>query len=264
VGAKNEKEYLCAESSFQLRRQICYGGLFLPLGANRMKGHHQMLAIASVVLALPLLAYSQSATSQGSQGTQNAQAPIRGHHEATLMKPARAVLLRSLDSVKDQNGSSIQAKLTQTVTLSNGTKLPKNSVLLGQVTQDDMHRQGMSKLALRFNEARLKDGTTVPVRATIVGYFSPNTINTELGGEEITGQVPNSWTAKTLQVDQENVTKGVDLHSTIASKNSGVFVSTKKDDVKLRAGSELQFALGPGTAAMSNVGSSSSTSGGQS
>lgn len=224
-----------------------------------MKGHLQTLAIASAVLALPLLAFPQSATSQGSQDTQNAQAPIHGHHEATLMKPARAVLVRTLDSVKDQNGATIQAKLTQTVTLSNGTKLPKNSVLLGHVTQDDMNRQGLSKLALRFDQARLKDGTTVPVRASIVGYFSPGTLNTELGSEDNTSQVPNSWTAQTLQTDQENVSSGVDLHSTIASKNSGVFVSTKKDDVKLRAGSEIQFALGPGNAAMSNGGSGSTS-----
>jgi hypothetical protein len=227
-----------------------------------MKGHRQLLAVASVVLALPLLAYSQTATSQGTQDKQNAQAPIQGHDEATLMKPVSAVLVQTLDSAKDQSGATVQARLTQTVTLTNGTKLPKNSVLLGQVTQDDMNQQGVSKLALRFDQARLKDGTTVPVRATIVGYFSPGTVNTELGPEEIGSQVPNSWNAQTLQVDQEDVSKGVDLHSAIASKNSGVFVSTKRDDVKLRAGSELQFAVGPGSPM--STGGSSSASGGQS
>jgi hypothetical protein len=227
-----------------------------------MKAHRQTLAIASVVLALPLLAYSQNSTIQGSQDTQNAQAPIQGHDEATLMKPVSAVLVQTLDSAKDANGATVQARLTQTVTLSNGTKLPKNSVLLGQVTQDDMNQQGVSKLALRFDQARLKDGTTVPVRATIVGYFSPGTVDAELGPEEIGGQVPNSWNAQTLQVDQEDVTKGVDLHSAIASKNSGVFVSTKRDDVKLRAGSEIQFAVGPGSP--TSTGGSSSAVGGQS
>jgi hypothetical protein len=227
-----------------------------------MKGHRQTLAIASMILALPLFAYSQSATSQGSQDTQNAQAPIQGHDEATLMKPASAVLVQTLDSAKDQKGATVQARLTQTVTLTNGTKLPKNSVLLGQVTQDDMNQQGASKLALRFDQARLKDGTTVPVRATIVGYYTQGTVETELGSEEAPSQLPNSWTAKTLQVDQEDVAKGVDLHSTIASKNSGVFVSTK-NDVKLRAGGEIQFAVGPGNAAASG-GGSASTSGGQS
>jgi hypothetical protein len=38
-------------------------------------------------------------------------------------------------------------------------------------------------------------------------------------------------------MDQENVVSGVDLHSKISSQNSGVFVSTKKADIKLHAGS---------------------------
>jgi hypothetical protein len=226
-----------------------------------MKGPRQTLAIASAVLALPLLAYSQS--SQGSQDTQGAQAPIQGQREATLMKPVRAVLVESVDADKNHDGSTVQARLTQKVTLTNGAELPKNTVLLGQVTQDDTHQQGLSKLALRFDQARLKDGTTVPVRATIVGYFSQNTLETEVGSEAITEQVSNGWSAKTLQLDEENVTKGVDLHSAIASKNSGVFVSSKKDDVKLKSGSEIQFAIAPASAATSN-GQSSSTGGGQS
>jgi hypothetical protein len=36
---------------------------------------------------------------------------------------------------------------------------------------------------------------------------------------------------------------GVDLHSRIASKNSGVFVSPKDKNVKLASGSELALAL---------------------
>jgi hypothetical protein len=229
-----------------------------------MKGHRQALAFASAVLALPLLAYSQSASSQGSQDIQGAQAPIQGHQEATLMKPVRAVLIDSVDADRNHDGSTVQARLTQKVTLTNGTELPKNTVLLGQVTQDDTHQQGSSKLALRFDQARLKDGTTVPVRATIVGYFSQNTLETEVGSEAITEQAANDWSAKTLQLDQENVTRGVDLHSAIASKNSGVFVSTKKDDVKLKSGSEIQFAIGPASAAATSNGQSSSTGGGQS
>ncbi len=211
-----------------------------------MKGHHQALAFAGAILALPLLAYSQSASSQNSQNMQGAQAPIAGHHEATLMKPVRAVLTQTLDADKDHQGHTVEAKLSQKVTLTNGTELPKNTMLLGKVTADDMHQQGTSKLALRFDEARLKDGKTLPVRATIVGYFAPGSAETELGPEDDTSaQVPNDWTAKTLQLDQENVLSGVDLHSKISSKNSGVFVSTKKDDVKLRAGSEIQFAIAP-------------------
>lgn len=46
-----------------------------------------------------------------------------------------------------------------------------------------------------------------------------------------------------LQIDEIGALSGVDLHSRIASKNSGVFVSTKKDDMKLSAGSEFALAI---------------------
>jgi hypothetical protein len=211
----------------------------------KMKGHRQALAFATAVLALPLFAYSQNATDQNSQSMQGSQAPIAGHHEATLMKPVRAELVKNLDAKKDHTGDTVQAKLAQKVTLSNGTELPKGTMLVGKVTTDDMQEQGMSKLALRFDQARLKDGTTVPVRASIVGYFGPGALDSEFSPDEGGAQMPNDWTAKTLEFDQMSVASGVDLHSRIASQNSGVFVATKKDDVKLKGGSEIQFAIAP-------------------
>jgi hypothetical protein len=36
-----------------------------------------------------------------------------------------------------------------------------------------MQQQGTSKLALRFVQARLKNGSSVPIKATIVGFYSP-------------------------------------------------------------------------------------------
>ena len=88
-----------------------------------------------------------------------------------MMKPASALLVKTLDASKDQSGETVDAKLAGKVTLTNGTELPKGTMLLGKVTADDMQQQGMSKLALRFDQARLKDGTTVPIRATIVGFL---------------------------------------------------------------------------------------------
>jgi hypothetical protein len=207
-----------------------------------MKGHHQALAFATAVLALPLFAYAQNATTQNF--TQDDQ------HEATLMKPASASLVETLDAVKDQPGSTVSAKLQGKVNLSDGTELPKGTILLGKITADDMQQQGTKKLALRFDQARLKDGTTIPIRATIVGFYAAN------GGE--INAPSNDWTANTLQYDQEGVTSGVNLHSAIASRNSGVFVSTKKDDVKLQQGSDIQFAI-----ARANGGQSGVQAGGQ-
>lgn len=210
-----------------------------------MKGHRQALALATALLAFPVFAYSQTPNNQSSM--QSIQAPIAGHHEASLMKPARAELVKNLDAAHDQSGQAVDAKLQSKVRLTNGTELPRGTMLLGKVTADDMQQQGRSKLALRFDEARLKDGTTVPIRATIVGFYGPEDASAEIDPQHAMALTSNDWTAKTVQLDQQDVLPGVDLHSKIASQNSGVFVSTKKDDVKLRQGSEIEFAIGPAT-----------------
>ena len=209
-----------------------------------MKGHSKALAFATAVLALPFFAYSQNTNTDDS--TEVA-------HQATLLRPASAVLVNSLDAVKDQSGYAVSAKLQGKVSLSDGTELPRGTVLLGKITADDSQQQGTSKLALRFDQARLKSGTIVPIRATIVG-FSPSD-ETDGPGEPVF----NPWTPNTVQMDQEDAVPGVDLHSKIASENSGVFVATKKDDVKLKQGSQIRFAIGP-----RNSGQNGMTAGGQS
>ena len=102
-----------------------------------------------------------------------------------------------------------------------------------------------SRLALRFSKAELKDGKLIPIKATIVGLFPPQAENGEGYNIAAGDQQPNGWNASTLQVDQIGVVSGVDLHSRIAARNSGVFVTTKKDDVKLSSGSELLLAIAP-------------------
>ena len=182
-----------------------------------MKGHRQVLLFATAVLALPLVAYTQNTTSSNFTAADK--------HEAALMKPVNAVLQTKLDGVKDPSGSAVSAKLEGKVDLNNGTELPKGTMLLGKVTADDMQQPGTSKLALRFDQARLKGGTTVPIRATIVGFYRPGVENEGDYG----GLMPNDWTRKTLEFDQEDIGSGIELHSKIDSKNSGVFVSSKKD-----------------------------------
>jgi hypothetical protein len=57
-------------------------------------------------------------------------------------------------------------------------------------------------------------------------------------------QTPNYWTDKILQVEQINAAPHADLHSDIASEDSGVFLSTDNHDVKIPAGSEIKLAVG--------------------
>jgi hypothetical protein len=56
----------------------------------------------------------------------------------------------------------------------------------------------------------------------------------------------NDWTSGTLQVEQMNAASHADLHSEIASDDSGVFTSRDNHYVKIPAGSEIELAIAKG------------------
>jgi hypothetical protein len=209
---------------------------------------------ASLMLGLPGVGYCQSNNSKSMDTQHSASSSAsstKAKTEAAHMVPARAYLVRKLDAKNDKPGSKFTAKLADTVHLKNGTELPRGTLLLGTVETDQMQMKGNSKLALRITTARLKDGKTIPLKATIVGVYAPETESA--GGYFVApGQEEaNDWNNKILTVDQLDVLPGVELHSRIAGQNSGVFVTKKKDDVKISGGSELALAIGD----KSNVGS---------
>jgi len=201
---------------------------------------------APVVLALPGVIYAQSNSSMNAKNSASSSATgssTQGKAEAAQMVPARAYLVRKLDAKDDKPGSQFTAKIADTVHLKDGTELPRGTDLLGTVATDELHMKGNSKLALRISEARLKDGKTIPIKATIVGVWQPGSETT--GGNFIAPgeEEANPWTSRTLSIDQIDVMPGVELHSRIAGQNSGVFVTSKKSDVKLSGGSELALAI---------------------
>ncbi len=207
-------------------------------------------AVFSLAMGVACLALTGAVMAQGQYGASAPAAsatadPGAGQQEAAVMVPAEANLVKPLDSRKVQPGSQFTATLAITVHLKDGTELPRGARLIGSVSTDDMQLSGNSKLALRITQAQLKDGKTIPIKATIVGIAAPGTPEYSAS---------NPWTQHTLQVDQVDVMAGVDLHSRIAGENSGVFVATKKDNVKLGSGSEFMLAI----ASQQNVSSAGS------
>jgi hypothetical protein len=194
-----------------------------------IKVYCKTLALTAVISAISIPALAQSV---------QASADSVGATEAAQMVAALATLPHALDADKDHLDSTFEVELSHKVTLSNGTVLPSHTVLNGRVTRDDMQATGKSEFALRFDQARLKNGKTVPIKATIVDIArsSPDTDGYASS---------NDWTSQTLTVEQLNAVSGVDLHSEIASNDSVVFVSTKRHDVKVPAGTELKLAIGP-------------------
>jgi len=194
------------------------------------------LSLAVLVPTFTLPAYTQPQPAQSQASSQDSAAP------AMHMVPARAALNGALVASKVKAGDEFRATLAEKVQLQNGPKLPAGTVLIGQISTDDTNQAGTSKLALRFTSAKLKDGQTVPIKATIVGILDTGLANEDTYRLNPNGQTPASWNDGTLTVDQIGAMNGVDLHSKIASQNSGVFVSTK-DNIKLVNGGELELAI---------------------
>ncbi|MGB6721967.1 MAG: hypothetical protein WBE72_14310 [Terracidiphilus sp.] len=214
-----------------------------------------VFAVACFALLIPRHAGAESMNAQATDHSAvgSSANPAAAQQEAAQMVSASAHLVKTLDARKAQAGTQFEAIMDGTVHLKNGTELPHGTLLIGTVATDQMRHGGASRLALRFTQAKLRDGKTVPIHAMIAGIAAPAD---ELGYTQ-SDDGPPSWSRQTLRVDEIGVESDVDLHSGIAGANSGVLVSTKKDDVKLAAGSRLSLAI-----AEKNNGNRNATSGG--
>jgi hypothetical protein len=160
--------------------------------------------------------------------------------------PGVVELTHALDAKKLAPDATIQMRLTHAVKLKDGTVLPKGTWLDATVAQDDMQVAGKSKLALRFTNARTKDGKTVPIKATILAVATQSQpITNNPDASETLLPVPNNLNNQPNVVDALGVSPGLDLHSKASSQNSGVFVSSK-DDIKLPLGTKMELALTSG------------------
>lgn len=191
-----------------------------------------------------------SAQGQDAKQTPSTAAPANDAGQSGSSDMVRGVvsLTRSLDAKKAQPGSTFEARLESSIHLKNGTDVPKGSLLVGQVGTDDMNQSGNSKLALRFTQAKLKGGNSIPIHATIIEVYPPSGFTgygsgATAGGTPLSEPDRTSFTSQMLKVDQVGAINGVDLHSNVTSRNSGVFVTTKGDDIKLAQGSQLALAI---------------------
>ena len=160
--------------------------------------------------------------------------------------PGVVELTHALDAKKLAPDATIQMRLTHAVHLKDGTVLPNGTWLNATVAQDDMQIEGKSKLALRFTDAKIKD-KTVPIKATILAVATESApVTNDPDASDVVLPVPSNLNNQPNDIDATGISSGVDLHSRASSQNSGVFVSTTKDDIKLPLGTKMELALAPG------------------
>lgn len=198
-----------------------------------------MAAAFSLVLMASPCAQLRGAA-QESANPQTADNNTTASGQATQMVPAQVALEKSLDAKKVKSGEQFQTSLTGKVHLKNGVELPSGTKLIGTVVTDNT-QSGNPTLALRFTQAQTKDGKSIPIKAMIVGVNPPQ----EGPPVDTTTEPANTWNYNAQQVDDVGVIGGIDLHSRVDSDNSGVFVATKKSDVKFAARSQFALVIEP-------------------
>lgn len=116
-------------------------------------------------------AQSTSAEQSATVNKQGMDASAAAAQSATL----NAVLSKSVDAKKAKEGDQVLAKTTQDATTSAGTKIPKNTKLVGHVTEVKAKAKGEanSSLGFVFDKAVLKGGQEVPLHAVIQAIAAP-------------------------------------------------------------------------------------------
>jgi hypothetical protein len=201
---------------------------------------------ALVLSVATTLAFSANVIAAQSMANQQTSQPdAAAIHEASEMVSARTALKENIDADSSQPGAPVRVVLRKSVRLTNGIELPAGTAIVGEVTTDDMNLSGTAKLALRFTEAELKNGTVVPIKATIMGVYPPESSDNDGNPVAPGDQELHVWNHKSVGVEEVNAIDGVNLESQVASGDSGVLVAAKKHDVKLKWDSEIALAIAP-------------------
>ncbi len=128
------------------------------------------------------------ASAMASSGwAQNTSAAVNGAQQPTprniQLVPARATLDSTLDAKKAKQGEPVKAKLEANVEIPDEPTLPKNTVLEGHVDQvQASEHHSNSTMVVTFDQAKLKDGQVLPIKATVVAIAEPVMMSDEGGG----------------------------------------------------------------------------------
>lgn len=161
---------------------------------------------------------------------------------------ADAQLAHKIDTRTASQGQTVKAKLTSSVKTAQGMKLDKGTILIGKVEQvQRSNDNGPSRLSIVFDQAQLKDGKTIPVKATLLGAYPSNAgdyyAETGSNGNFMVGQ-PHRISSQEKVDQMPGTLSHVGMHSAVQSNVSATFIS-KDHNIDLRKGTRLQVAIAP-------------------
>jgi hypothetical protein len=167
---------------------------------------------------------------------------------------ANAELTQGLNTKSSRQGQTVTAKLTANVTTAGTMDLPKGTMLVGTVEQVQPGNGSGSKseISIVFNEARLKDGREIPIKATLLGAYPPAVVYSSGGLGSYLPIQPRLIPSDRSVIQNPGPLGNVTMKSAVQSDVSGTFLSTK-DNIKLSQGTQLQLAIAPESSSSSRV-----------
>lgn len=203
---------------------------------NHYSLRFSVVGVAAALLAIPCFALSGNAAM--AQTTQNAE-----------LMTGTAQLVQKLDAKNAKAGELVTAKLTSNIQDPGSTgafALPKGTLLMGKVEDVKASgNHGPSSLSLVFNEAKLKNGKTVPIKVTLIGaHPAPNAGNWDGTYSYLGGAIPKTVSASQKFDQGPGTLNHVGMHSAVQSQDSAVFTSQDRN-VELKPGTRLQVAVAP-------------------
>lgn len=214
---------------------------------------------SSLGISAMVLAVSSYAGAQTTPRAMEQPVPPVAQQQAQNLKlvSTDARLTHDLNARNAAQGQKVTAKLSSDVKAANGIKLDKGTVLTGKVEQvQKSNDNGPSRISIVLNQARLKDGRTIPVKTTLLGAYPSSSgdyyADSGTNGALIAGQPHSIGPDKTI--DQEPGTLShVAMESAVQSNASGTFTSND-GDVNLKRGTKLQIAIAPMTGSNGSAG----------
>jgi hypothetical protein len=174
-----------------------------------------------------------------SNSTPSAQA------DSSWLAGGTATLDSALDSQNAKTGEVVQAKLDGAVKTADGIKLPGGTRLLGTVAAvQPSSNRGPSSITLRFDQAQLRDGKTVPVKVTVIGAFPRDEAQMGMYDDETMGSAPKRVPAQDKFDQEPGALSHISMTSRVSGQNSATFMN-KNGDVRLRRGTFLQVGIAP-------------------
>lgn len=127
----------------------------------------------------------------GAQTQSSASGASAQPQKTIQMVPALASLDHTLDAKKAKQGEPVTAKLQKDVKLSE-QELPKNTVLEGHVDQvEASEHKSDSTVVVTFDKAKLKSGTELPIKATVMQIAQPVSMMQQPTGEPAGNAMPS-------------------------------------------------------------------------